>query len=113
MKTLPTLRPKKRYIMFRVHSEEVVPYPQLKAAVEESLLEFLGEQGFSQASPRLVKNLCSGKNGVLLTGPKWVNECKLALALIHQIADQPVIFETLRVSGTIKSGMKKTKSKKT
>jgi len=37
-----------------------------------------------------------------------VDLVKVGLALIHQIGDQRVIFQTLRVSGTIKSGKKKT-----
>ena len=106
MKSLPTLRPKKRYIVFRIHAGQPVPYLQLKAAVMESLLEFLGEQTFAKASPRLIKNLCTGRTGFLLTTPAAVDSCKLALALIHHIADQPVTFQTLTVAGTIKSGKK-------
>jgi RNase P/RNase MRP subunit POP5 len=33
-----------------------------------------------------------------------VDKIKVSLALIHQIGDSRVVFQTLRVSGTIKSG---------
>ena len=106
MKLKPALKEKKRYIMFKLHSKEPIPYTALKQAVTSALLEFLGERDFAKAHPRLIKNLCTGRAGVLLTTPKHTDACKLSLALIHQIQEQPVAFQTLKVSGTIKSGKK-------
>ncbi|MBI4181474.1 MAG: hypothetical protein HY520_00705 [Candidatus Aenigmarchaeota archaeon] len=103
MKTPPSFRPKKRYIAFRIHAPAPVPYPALQEAVTESLLEFLGERDFAKATPRLLRQLCSGTRGVLVTTPPFVDACKVALALVHQIQDQPVLLETRRVSGTIAS----------
>lgn len=107
MKNLPTLREKKRYIFFRVHSKGPIPFYQLKQAVFDSLLDFLGERDLAKASARLIKNLYSSGRGVLQTNPKSVDAVKLALALIHQIGEERVLFQTLRVSGTIKSGKEK------
>ncbi|MBL7160652.1 MAG: hypothetical protein ISS93_02235 [Candidatus Aenigmarchaeota archaeon] len=98
------MREKKRYIVFRIHSEQPVPYHSLKSAIIDSLLEFLGENDFAKAKPRLIKNLCNGKEGFLQTSPKWVDPCKFALALVHQVADQKIIIQTIKVAGTIKSG---------
>jgi len=105
------MREKRRYIVFRVHSADKVQYHSLKSAVEESLLEFLGERGLALAKPTLIKNLWTGHTGFLRTNPKFVDSVKVALALIHQIADQPVTFQTLKVSGTIKSGKSALKAK--
>lgn len=107
MKSLPTLREKKRYIFFQVHSKGPVPYYQMKQAIFDSLLDFLGERDLAKASVRLIKNLYSSGKGVVQTNPKAVDSVKLALALIHQIGEERVLFQTLRVSGTIKSGKSK------
>ncbi len=112
LKSLPSQRTKKRYIVFRVHSQAPVQYPQLKGAILESLLEFLGEDDFSRASPRLIRNLWNGREGFLVTDPKHVDKAKLALSLVHQVAEERVIIQTLKVSGTIKSGKKALSSKK-
>lgn len=112
MSLKPALREKKRYIVFRVHSDEKIPYYTIKTAIFDSILEFLGEKGLSQASPRLIKNLYNGKTGFLQTNPKFVDPVKLSLSLIHQIGDSRVIFQTLKVSGTIKSGKKALKPRK-
>lgn len=106
MSLKPALREKKRYIVFRIHSDEKIPYFNIKSAIFDSILEFLGEKGFSQASPRLIKNLYTGKTGFLQTNPKFVDPVKMSLSLIHQIGDSPAIFQTLKVSGTIQSGKK-------
>ena len=106
MKSLPTLREKRRYIVFRVHSEGPIPYPILKEAVLSSLLEFLGERDFAKANLRLVRNLWNGREGFLQASSRFVDPAKVALALIHQIGEQKALFQTLKVAGTIKSGKK-------
>jgi len=106
LKSLPALKEKKRYIVFRVHSNEPVQYHSLKAAIFDSLLDYLGEGDLAKANIRLIKNLCTRSVGFLQTTPKYVDQVKLCLSLIHQIGDQRVIFQTLKVSGTILSGKK-------
>jgi len=112
LKTLPSMREKKRYILFTVHSDGPVEYHNLKSAIMDSLLEFLGERGFSQANIRLIKNLCKPPKGVIQTNPKHVDSVKTSLALIHQIGEEKVAFQTLRVSGTIKALFSKKSAQK-
>ena len=106
LKSLPSLREKKRYIVFRLHSEGKLSYAIVKNAIFDSLLEFLGEQEFARANIRFIKNLWNQKTGFLETTPAYVDKVKVGLALIHQIGEEKVIFQTLKVSGTIKSGKK-------
>ena len=70
MKTLPSLREKKRYIFFKVHSEEPIPYQTLKDVIMDGLIEFLGERGLARSKVRLIKNLWKTDRGVLQTTPK-------------------------------------------
>lgn len=109
-KILPSLRESKRYVIFKVHSNERLDYETVKNAAWNSLLNWLGEKDLSRANVRLIKNLWDpGKHtGFIQCSPKFVDAVKMGLSLIHQIGDQRVIFQTLRVSGTIKSGKNKT-----
>lgn len=112
LKSLPSMRSKKRYVIFKVHSSEPLEYSNVKDAVWNSLENWLGQNELAQAAPRLIKNLWDGrqKKGFMQCNLKYVDQVKMSVALIHQIGDQRVIFQVLRVSGTIKSGKDKIKS---
>ncbi len=112
LRSRPALREKKRYIFFRVHSERGIEYEEIRNAVMNSLLNWMGGEGFAKAKPWLIKNLWKRNSGVLRCSHRYVDDVKVSLALIRQIGDSKVIFETLRVSGTIKSGRKKLKKGK-
>lgn len=100
----PSLREKKRYIYFKLHSANPPKYFDLKNAVFNSILDLIGDLGLAKANTHIVKNLWDGKNktGVIRCSHIYVEQIKLALALIHQIGDEKIIFQSVRVSGTIK-----------
>lgn len=104
------MRSRKRYVIFRVHSGGPLEYSNVKDVIWNSLGDWLGQNELAQAAPRLIKNLWDGrqKRGFLQCSPKYVDQVKISLALIHQIGEQRVVFQVLRVSGTIKSGKDKT-----
>ncbi len=108
-KKLPSMREKKRYVFFSIHSDNPVSYSEMKNAVRNSLIKWLGDKDYSAAKIRVIKNQWSPSEsrGVLRCSHRYVDDIKMSLALIHQIGDSRVIFRTLRVSGTIKSGMEK------
>ncbi|NIO19234.1 MAG: ribonuclease P protein component 2 [Candidatus Aenigmarchaeota archaeon] len=109
LKGRPTLRENKRYVFFKVHSFERLEYRTVKDAIMNSLLNWLGDKDLALAKPWVIKNLWDqkGQSGVLCCSHKYVDDVKVSLGLIHQIGDSKVIFQTSRVSGTIKSGRKK------
>ncbi len=109
-KILPSLRESKRYIVFKVHSTERLDYASMQNAAWNSLLNWMGEKELSRANVRIIKNLWnpSLQTGFIQCSPKFVDAVKMGLSLVHQIGDQRVIFQTLRVAGTIKSGKNKT-----
>lgn len=111
MRKLPSSRESRRYIVFRVHAEGEIDYESVKNAVWNSILNWLGEGDMAKAKIRILKNLWDGrsKKGFVQCSPKFVDDVKVSLALIHQIGDSRVAFQTLRVSGTIKSGKEKTR----
>jgi RNase P/RNase MRP subunit POP5 len=109
LKGRPTLREKKRYVFFRVHSAEKVDYRMVRDAITNSLLNWLGDKDLALARPWVIKNLWDQgrQEGVLRCSHTYVDDVKVSLGLIHQIGDSRVIIQSFRVSGTIKSGKKK------
>ncbi len=109
MKRLPSMREKKRYVIFRVISEQGVDYRTVRDALWNSMTRWIGEAGLAKANVRIVRNLWRQKEqtGFVQVSPKCVDAVKVAMGLIHQIGDQRVIFQSVRVSGTIKSGREK------
>ncbi len=108
------MRSGKRYVIFRVHSEspEFKPdFLNIRGAIWNSLGSWLGEAGLASANVRIINNLWNParQTGFLSCSPKYVDQVKVALALVHQIGDERVIIQVLRVSGTIRSGTAKTK----
>lgn len=109
LKSIPSLREKKRYVFFRVNSEGSLKYEEVRNALNSSLLEWLGDRNFSKAKIRIIRNLYDRDSGTLVVrcSHKFTDDLKVGASLIHQIGDSKVIFQTLRVSGTIKSGKEK------
>jgi ribonuclease P/MRP protein subunit POP5 len=100
---LPSLRERKRYIAFQVISEEgeEFTYSDLEAAIWNTLLDFLGEEGVSRTSVWLLKDCWDPKKqiGILRCNHKSVQAVIATLGLI----DRWITFKILKVSGTIKS----------
>jgi len=113
LRRLSSSRESKRYVVFRIHSAERLSYDVVKDAVWNSVLNWLGEEDMAKANVRILKNLWNPgeMKGFVQCSPKFVDSVKVSLSLIHQIGDSKVAFQTLRVSGTIKSGKDKTTDK--
>ena len=112
LKSRPTLREKKRYIFFKVHSDCRVEFRMVRDAIMNSILNWLGDKDFALAKPWVIKNLWEQRKqeGVVRCSHRYVDDVKVSLGLVRQIGDARVIFQTLRVSGTIKSGKCKVSS---
>ncbi|MBU1135364.1 MAG: hypothetical protein KKG13_02495, partial [Nanoarchaeota archaeon] len=87
LKKPPSMRNKKRYVIFRVHADEgTVPFDNVKDAVMNSILNWVGERGAAQAHVWIIKNLWDAKKqtGYIQCSHKTVDEVKTALSLIYQ-----------------------------
>lgn len=109
MKSLPSQRERKRYVFFSIHSAARLEFGDVRNAVTNSMINWMGEKGFAKAKPWIIRNMWKGNEGVVQCSHRHADDVKFALALIRQIGDAKVVFRTLRVSGTIKSGKEKMK----
>jgi RNase P/RNase MRP subunit POP5 len=106
----PSMREKKRYVVFSVVYESAPErkpgYEAVKGAVMDSALGWMGGKGISSSAVRMIMNLWDqGRmEGWISCTPKAVDDVKLALALVHQIGDARVVLRSTRVTGTIKAG---------
>jgi ribonuclease P/MRP protein subunit POP5 len=104
MRTIPSLKAKKRYVFFDIISDRGFSYSEARGAIFNSLENWMGDKAFGSSGVRLIKNLWKNDSGVIQCSHRSVDDVKVGLGLIHQIADARVIFHSRRVSGTIKAG---------
>ena len=102
MKLLPSLRQKKRYIVFEILSKEQFSFSDAKKAVDETLLLFLGQLGLAKALPMMLKEKYKNNTFLLKINNKYVDQAKSAVILIKKIKNEPVILRSIITSGTLK-----------
>jgi len=101
----PSLRTKRRYIVFEIISEHPMEYSDFVNAVWASLLNFLGEATTSDARIWIIQNLYDLKNhrGVIRCKHDSVEQVRAALTLIQMVGETKAVIKILGVTGTIKS----------
>ncbi len=106
LKSMPTLKERKRYLKFRIETDaSEIPYFELRDVLWNAVMSWIGEKGAGQSNFRIIKNLWNPEKleGVVSCTPKFVDDIKVALATVQYIGDAKVIFTVTKVSGTIKS----------
>jgi len=104
MKLKPSLKQKKRYVLFEIKAAKSFSLPEVSETVEASLLRFLGELGMAKASPLLVKEKWNQEKQrfVLKVNHNYVDELKTAVILNKKIKNTPVLMRSIVTSGTLK-----------
>ncbi|MFH1237454.1 MAG: Rpp14/Pop5 family protein [Candidatus Aenigmatarchaeota archaeon] len=107
LRHMPSQVERKRYVFFRIQSSMRLDFSEARNAIMGSMIGWMGESGMAKAKPWVIRNLWSDREGVIQCSHKYVDDVKFALALVRQIGDSKAIFQTVRVSGTLKSGKEK------
>ncbi len=105
MKTLPTLRDKKRYIAFEVASTQAIARQELNFEILSSTTSLFGDVGCSEIAPRLMS--FEGRYGIARCSREKTQEARAALASINNAKGVRVSILVLGISGTIKGAMEK------
>ena len=98
---LPTLKERKRYILFQITSTEKIEKKIVGDQVRKACLRFLGELGVAKAGVQFLPETYKGGKGIIRVGHKYVDEVKAALALVKEINGKKVSFNVTKVSGII------------
>ncbi len=100
---LPTLKERKRYILFQVISGEEIEKEIISQTVHDACLRFLGELGMAKAGIQFLQDSWnkSEQKGIIRVSHKYVDHAKAALTLIKEISGHRATFSTTRVSGIL------------
>ncbi len=102
---LPTLKEKKRYIVYEAISEKKISEKGLEKDVSDNVLKFLGELGIAKAGFMLVET--KENKGIVKTNVKYQDEVKMALSLIKNIGKEKTTINVIGASGILNKARKK------
>jgi len=107
---LPSLREKKRYLVFEVISKEKISdFEPVASAIEHCSLQFLGKLGAAKAGiiPLANKWNAGLQRGIMKVSHKHVDAAKASLMFADKINNNEIIFRSLGVSGILKKAESK------
>ena len=102
---LPSLREKKRYLVFEIISKERInEFSSVLNAILHSSLQFLGLLGAAKAGIMVLSNKWNQElqRGILKVSHKHVDAVKASLMFANKIDGKDVIFRSLGVSGILR-----------
>ncbi len=105
MKTLPTLRDKKRYMAFEVTSEQAINRSELAKEISSSAISLIGDSGCSGMNLGLL--YYDGKYGIIRCARGKTEETRASLACITRVRGVRLSILVLGTSGTIRGAMEK------
>ncbi len=97
----PTWRTKRRYVLFEVVSEGAPSDADVKKAAYSAMLSFLGEYGWSLASPKFIGYDAEKRLGIVRCSHTETEKVKAALALCSSVAGKKAALRLKKTSGTI------------
>ena len=103
---IPSLREKKRYLVFEIKSNTNFKQSSVEKAVTEEILKLIGTLGYSKAGVIFLKDNYKNNKGILRVGHKYVDEVKMALGLIQKIEKKNLKINTIYVSGILNKAKK-------
>lgn len=105
MKTIPTLREKKRYLAFKIISENAINRRELTEEILDSICSLFGDTGASEINPALMSY--DGGYGILRCQKDRTSDTRAALACINKVGGGRVSIMVLGISGSVKGAMEK------
>lgn len=96
-------RMKKRYLAFKVVSEQPVNKGNVADAVWNAVLQLFGEYGASQTNLALIKYDPEKCGGIIRCSRRAVEMVRASVASVTEINEKPIAIHVLGVSGTLKA----------
>ncbi len=103
----PSLREKKRYIVFEIDSRHDFTAKQAKDAAISSCLRYIGEFGTAKANPYFINNVYKSNKGIIRVNNKAVEPVRACLAMVDSIDNKKAMIRTLGISGILKKAKNK------
>lgn len=101
---LPSLREKKRYIMFEVISDKKTGFKEVKKAIQASAHDLMGELLLSKAGLSFLDDKWDQKDqvGIIRVNHKYVDHMRMTFCLINKVGRKKAIIHSLGTSGILK-----------
>ncbi len=97
---LPSLKEKRRYLVYEVLSEKEFSFKDLKEAIISSFKELFGLQGLSIAGLDFVE--FEKNKGILKVSTKGLDMLRATFCFVRKINKEDVVLRSLGVSGMLK-----------
>ena len=94
---------RKRYLAFKVASEQSVSKGNVADAVWNAVLQLFGEYGASQANLALIDYDQEKSWGIIRCSHRAVEMVRASIASVTEINEKTVAIHVLGVSGTLKA----------
>ncbi|MHA1238715.1 MAG: Rpp14/Pop5 family protein [Candidatus Odinarchaeia archaeon] len=98
---------RRRYLAFKIWGAPSLTKESLIKSVWSSLINLFGDYGASKVSFWVINFDPEKRTGLFQCTNKSVNHLKAAIAMITSINGEPLIIQSLGVSGTIKAATRK------
>ncbi len=105
----PTMRERKRYIIFDVISEKPKKIHEVNIAIWNSILGFLGESEASRARIWLISSIFNEKKqrAAVKVSHDHVENVRAAISLVREINGERVTLAVIGLAGTMLGAQKK------
>ncbi|MEA3429979.1 MAG: Rpp14/Pop5 family protein [Nanoarchaeota archaeon] len=101
---LPSLKEKKRYLVFEVMSESKFDFELVSRSMKKTFNSFLGEIGMAKAGAYIMPEKWnkSKQKGVIRLNHDMLDEIRAALTLVKDFNGVEVLIQSVGVSGILK-----------
>lgn len=103
---LPSLREKRRYIVYEVKSDNDLPFNQVKDSINKETESYLGKLTASKAGLIFLDDW-TNQMGIIKVNNKYEDYIKAVFTQINKIQDQNVLVKSIGVSGILNKARKK------
>ena len=105
----PTLRERKRYVVFEIISENPKKLQEVRMAIWNSILNFLGENEASKMNLWLISSLFNYdlQKAAIRVNHDMVGKLRAALTLVKEINGERTTLSVIGVAGTMEGVKKK------
>ena len=106
---LPSLKEKKRYLVFEIISKDKIIPNKIQEAIFKGCQQYLGELGMAKAGLLMLNDKYNKEKqkGIIKVNNKMLNNLKAALCFVKEIDNQKVIVKSVGVSGILKKAENK------
>ena len=107
MRTYPSLKEKRRYLVFEIISDRKASFEEVKHAIHDSALGFMGRLGMAKAKLRFISDKwdLEKQTGVLITERKSLDKIRASLCLTTKIGINKAIITSVASSGILKKAL--------